>query len=185
MYFSQFFSKKAKKKNIIFCEKQQKNWNLVFTFMCLINALISVYPMDRTFYTISKFSKISHWPFVARKFWFDQIIILAPLWGGWRIGYIVLPKNMDTFMSILQSAASQTYSCAPAPMQHAIARARNFLIYLLKSKFRFICADPIWNFQHGLPIILIWKWSFVTKIVLVIKKNFWNSRPSASNFQNF
>ena len=42
--------------------------------------------------------------------------------GGWRIGYIVVPKNMNTMMSILQSAASQTYSCAPAPMQHAVAK---------------------------------------------------------------
>lgn len=42
--------------------------------------------------------------------------------GGWRIGYIVIPQNMDKMMTILQSAASQTYSCAPAPMQFAIAK---------------------------------------------------------------
>ena len=42
--------------------------------------------------------------------------------GGWRIGYIVIPKNMEAMNTILQSAASQTYSCAPAPMQHAIAK---------------------------------------------------------------
>ena len=29
------------------------------------------------------------------------------------------------------------------------------------------------------------KWYFVTKIVLMIEKNFWNSRPSASNLQKF
>lgn len=41
--------------------------------------------------------------------------------GGWRIGYIILPQNMTSLATVLQSAASQTYSCAPAPMQHAIA----------------------------------------------------------------
>jgi len=46
--------------------------------------------------------------------------------GGWRIGYIVVPKNMDTVLSILQSAASQTYSCAPAPVQHAVAKGLEF-----------------------------------------------------------
>ena len=42
--------------------------------------------------------------------------------GGWRIGYIIVPKEMNTMNRILQSAASQTYSCAPAPMQYAIAQ---------------------------------------------------------------
>ena len=42
--------------------------------------------------------------------------------GGWRIGYIIIPKELNTFNRILQSAASQTYSCAPAPMQYAIAQ---------------------------------------------------------------
>lgn len=42
--------------------------------------------------------------------------------GGWRIGYIIIPKELNTMNRILQSAASQTYSCAPAPMQYAIAQ---------------------------------------------------------------
>ena len=36
--------------------------------------------------------------------------------GGWRIGYIIIPKELNTMNRILQSAASQTYSCAPAPI---------------------------------------------------------------------
>jgi len=46
--------------------------------------------------------------------------------GGWRIGYIVVPKNMDAILSILESAASQTYSCAPAPVQHAVAKGLEY-----------------------------------------------------------
>ena len=45
--------------------------------------------------------------------------------GGWRVGYIVvpsLPQHWSPFMTVLQSAASQTYSCAPAPMQFALAK---------------------------------------------------------------
>ena len=42
--------------------------------------------------------------------------------GGWRVGYAIVPKEMHCIMTILQSAASQTYSCAPAPMQFAIAK---------------------------------------------------------------
>ena len=42
--------------------------------------------------------------------------------GGWRMGYIIIPPEMKAVMTILQSAASQTYSCAPAPMQHAITK---------------------------------------------------------------
>ena len=44
--------------------------------------------------------------------------------GGWRVGYIVVPsvpQHWAPFMTVLQSAASQTYSCAPAPMQFALA----------------------------------------------------------------
>ena len=34
-------------------------------------------------------------------------------------------------------------------------------------------------------IMMLGKWYFVTKIVLVIEKNFWNSRLQAENLQNF
>ena len=49
--------------------------------------------------------------------------------GGWRIGYIIIPKELNTMNRILQSAASQTYSCAPAPMQYAIAQVIAPLIF--------------------------------------------------------
>ena len=42
-YFSQNVSKKAKITILFFYEKQQKIWNLVFSFMYLV----SVYPTDR------------------------------------------------------------------------------------------------------------------------------------------
>lgn len=42
--------------------------------------------------------------------------------GGWRMGYIIVPKEMPDILHMLHSAASQTYSCAPAPMQYALAK---------------------------------------------------------------
>ena len=56
--------------------------------------------------------------------------------GGWRVGYIIVPNfpfmkdvpaHWEHFMTVLQSAASQTYSCAPAPMQFAIAKVEFML----------------------------------------------------------
>ena len=41
--------------------------------------------------------------------------------GGWRVGYAILPKGLHMMRKALIGAASHTYSCAPAPMQHAIA----------------------------------------------------------------
>ena len=43
-YFSKIVSKNAKITILFFYEKQQKIWNLVFSFMYLV----SVYPTDRT-----------------------------------------------------------------------------------------------------------------------------------------
>lgn len=43
--------------------------------------------------------------------------------GGWRVGYAVVPKTMAALKAALISAASHTYSCAPAPMQFAIEKA--------------------------------------------------------------
>ena len=39
--------------------------------------------------------------------------------GGWRLGYAAVPKGMADFTKALVSAASHTYSCAPAPVQAA------------------------------------------------------------------
>ena len=41
--------------------------------------------------------------------------------GGWRVGYAIVPKQLEAFKRALISAASHTYSCAPAPMQAALA----------------------------------------------------------------
>jgi aspartate aminotransferase len=52
--------------------------------------------------------------------------------GGWRVGYIIFPKAMEAMTAVLQSAASQTYSCAPAPMQYALAKVRQIQDVLLQ-----------------------------------------------------
>ncbi|XP_059143853.1 aspartate aminotransferase-like [Physella acuta] len=39
--------------------------------------------------------------------------------GGWRVGYHVYPKELSHLLSVVKSAASHSFSCAPAPMQYA------------------------------------------------------------------
>ncbi|KAK7092602.1 hypothetical protein V1264_008323 [Littorina saxatilis] len=39
--------------------------------------------------------------------------------GGWRLGYHIYPKELSALKGGVKSAASHTYSCAPAPVQHA------------------------------------------------------------------
>ncbi|XP_077993807.1 aspartate aminotransferase-like isoform X2 [Glandiceps talaboti] len=39
--------------------------------------------------------------------------------GGWRLGYHIYPSELSVLKNAVCSAASHTYSCAPAPMQHA------------------------------------------------------------------
>ncbi|BFZ24662.1 hypothetical protein BsWGS_27701 [Bradybaena similaris] len=41
--------------------------------------------------------------------------------GGWRLGYNIYPKELSSLLSTVKSAASHSYSCAPAPMQFAFA----------------------------------------------------------------
>lgn len=43
--------------------------------------------------------------------------------GGWRLGYAHFPDSMQSLKNAVLSGASHTYSCAPAPIQHAVARA--------------------------------------------------------------
>lgn len=43
--------------------------------------------------------------------------------GGWRLGYAHFPDSMQSLKKAVLSGASHTYSCAPAPIQHAVARA--------------------------------------------------------------
>ncbi|XP_060063177.1 aspartate aminotransferase-like [Ylistrum balloti] len=42
--------------------------------------------------------------------------------GGWRIGYHIYPPQLSPLKKAVQSAASHTYSCAPAPMQYAVSK---------------------------------------------------------------
>ncbi|XP_033109459.1 aspartate aminotransferase-like [Anneissia japonica] len=39
--------------------------------------------------------------------------------GGWRLGYSMYPKELSVLKNAVKSAASHTYSCASAPIQHA------------------------------------------------------------------
>jgi len=43
--------------------------------------------------------------------------------GGWRLGYAHFPDSLEALKKAVLSGASHTYSCAPAPIQHAVARA--------------------------------------------------------------
>lgn len=43
--------------------------------------------------------------------------------GGWRMGYHIYPAKLAVLRDAVRSVASHTYSCAPAPMQYAIAHA--------------------------------------------------------------
>jgi aspartate aminotransferase len=43
--------------------------------------------------------------------------------GGWRLGYNIYPKELSPLLSMVTSAASHSYSCAPGPMQFAFAEA--------------------------------------------------------------
>jgi aspartate/methionine/tyrosine aminotransferase len=43
--------------------------------------------------------------------------------GGWRLGYAHYPPGLRALRAAVLSGASHTYSCAPAPLQHAVARA--------------------------------------------------------------
>ena len=45
--------------------------------------------------------------------------------GGWRLGYAHFPQSLESLKKAVLSGASHTYSCAPAPIQHAVARALN------------------------------------------------------------
>jgi len=43
--------------------------------------------------------------------------------GGWRLGYAHFPDSLQSLKKAVLSGASHTYSCAPANIQHAVARA--------------------------------------------------------------
>ncbi|CAD5115692.1 DgyrCDS4643 [Dimorphilus gyrociliatus] len=40
--------------------------------------------------------------------------------GGWRVGYHIYPEKLNELRNGVKSAASHTFSCAPAPMQYAL-----------------------------------------------------------------
>ncbi|XP_076034350.1 aspartate aminotransferase-like isoform X2 [Oratosquilla oratoria] len=43
--------------------------------------------------------------------------------GGWRIGYAYYPHRLTPILKAVLCGGSQTYSCAPSPLQYAVAKA--------------------------------------------------------------
>ncbi len=43
--------------------------------------------------------------------------------GGWRMGLAIVPKSLEGFTSMMQSIASETWSCVPSPIQYAVLEA--------------------------------------------------------------
>lgn len=43
--------------------------------------------------------------------------------GGWRLGFLHIPPQLDLLMSTVVGIASETYSCAPSPIQIAATKA--------------------------------------------------------------
>ena len=41
--------------------------------------------------------------------------------GGWRIGFAIVPDELQEIRNAMKAAGTHTFSCAPAPMQHACA----------------------------------------------------------------
>ncbi|XP_067687816.1 aspartate aminotransferase-like [Haliotis asinina] len=48
--------------------------------------------------------------------------------GGWRIGYHIYPPELSSLLAAVKGEASHTYSCAPAPMQFAVAKMFSDLV---------------------------------------------------------
>jgi len=43
--------------------------------------------------------------------------------GGWRMGLAIVPKAINGLTSLIQSIASETWSCVPSPVQYAVMEA--------------------------------------------------------------
>ena len=43
--------------------------------------------------------------------------------GGWRMGLAIVPKTLKGLTPLIQSIASETWSCVPSPMQYAVLDA--------------------------------------------------------------
>ena len=46
--------------------------------------------------------------------------------GGWRVGYMFVPSEQLALLKALKAAGTHTFTCAPAPMQHALAEVRKY-----------------------------------------------------------
>jgi aspartate aminotransferase len=56
--------------------------------------------------------------------------------GGWRIGYLVFPENLDYIKDTIRSIASETYTSVSAPIQYATIKAftEDHSLYLKNSR---------------------------------------------------
>jgi aspartate aminotransferase len=46
--------------------------------------------------------------------------------GGWRLGFIYIPPQIENLISTVIGVASETYSCAPSPIQIAATKAYDY-----------------------------------------------------------
>ncbi|KAF2364126.1 Aminotransferase class I/classII, partial [Trinorchestia longiramus] len=80
--------------------------------------------------------------------------------GGWRLGYAHYPATLTTLQTAVLAAASQTYSCAPAPMQHAVAQSLHENL------------DEFKNYLHNCRTILAAVSKFCYRYVWRVSANF-------------
>lgn len=71
--------------------------------------------------------------------------------GGWRVGYHIYPPELRPLLDAVKSAASHTYSCAPAPMQYAavtyLSPSRESKAYMSHLR-RILAAVADYSYQH-------------------------------------
>ena len=49
--------------------------------------------------------------------------------GGWRVGYMIVPSEQKALFNALKAAGTHTFTCAPSPIQHALAEVV-YCVYL-------------------------------------------------------
>lgn len=71
--------------------------------------------------------------------------------GGWRVGYHIYPPGLSPLLHAVRSAASHTYSCAAAPMQHAaltyMSPSKESKAYMSHLR-RILAAVADYSYQH-------------------------------------
>lgn len=75
--------------------------------------------------------------------------------GGWRLGYHVYPPSLSQLFSAVRSAASNTYSCAAAPIQYAalecFSLSEDSRAYMDHTR-RIMAAVAEYSYQHLIEV---------------------------------